>query len=118
MPKFQEVHFRIFIILALIGLTWGCQSFKPETVPEGIVYVQEKLDTALTGISTAYDLGTIDRSRKNKLLDKWQVAKDASDVAIQTYIAGGGTVELANATNLVRALVAQLVALDVLEEGE
>ena len=116
MSKFRIQDFQFLLILALFGLLAGCQSFKPENVPEGIIYVQEKLDTALTGISTAYDLGSINRDRKNKLLDQWQVAKDASDAAIITYYTGGGTLELDNATALARALVAQLVAYGVLED--
>ena len=110
----KHAHFLI-VALALMALA-GCQNFKPENVPEGIAYTQEKLGTALTGISTAYDMSTINRDRKNKLLDQWQVAKDASDAAILTYYQGGGTLELANATSMVRALVAQLVAFGVLED--
>ena len=94
----------------------GCQGFQPEDVPEGVAYTQEKLGTALSAISTAYDLGAISQDRKNALLDDWQKAKDVSDAAILSYMAGNGSVELGNATVVVRSLINQLVLIGLLEE--
>jgi len=108
-----------FMALAVALTMAGCAGqFRPADQPEAIGYVQEKLDTALTGISTAYQTGLIDQDEKNQWLDRWQRVKDLSDWAITAYARGSGSSFLDQARTQVRIMLVELVRAGVLKRGD
>ena len=87
----------------------------PQDEYESVGFVQEKLGPALTAIESAYRVGTIDQAQKNGLLDRWQKVKDAESSVI-SVMANGGEASLENMSQLLRALVRELVLLGLLED--
>ena len=114
----KQVQFP-FLLLIFAALLNGCAGGeRPQDVFEGVGWVQEKIDTAVTGIEAAYQTGGISQGQKNKLLDDVQKAKDAEAAALSAIQLGGGLTETQDARTLIRVLLRQLVYLGVLESED
>ena len=113
------LRFRGVVYLALALALAGCMGFEPKDNPERIAWVQERLDTSLEGIRRAYiDMRLIDQDQKNDALRHWQIVKNATDTAINTYSLGQDDLSPESITRQVRALIRDLVDMGVLEAGE
>ena len=104
--------------LWVVLFAFGCASQSlPQDQYEGLGFIQEKLDTSLTAIETAYRSGGISQEQKNNLLDSWFEVKRGESAALRV-LSEGGAVDLTNLTGTLRLLIRELVFLGVLEVEE